>query len=87
MSPALFEADLLERRRRAAWRRLARPDESVVVPRENDSAEPYSLGYPRHSPLLRALLPIALAFLLFLAYGAADSGPTAPRPAEPGLLR
>lgn len=51
------------------------------------SAEPYSLGYPRHSPLLRALVPIALAFLLFLSYGASCSGSTPPRTAELELIR
>jgi hypothetical protein len=83
MSPAFFEADLLERRRQAAWRRLARPGESDVSAQADDPAEPYSLGYPRHSPLLRALVPIALAFLLFLTYGASRSTPAAPRTAHP----
>ncbi|MBI5424790.1 MAG: hypothetical protein HZA32_11970 [Opitutae bacterium] len=87
MSPALFEADLLERRRRAAWRRLARPDESVAPARDVDAVEPYSLGYPRRSPLLRALVPIALAFLLFIAYGPSRSGSSAPRTAELELIR
>lgn len=87
MSPALLEADLLERRRRATWRRLARPGEPDVDHHADDSAEPYSLGYPRRSPLLRALVPIALAFLLFLTYGASRSGSTAPRTAELELIR
>lgn len=87
MSPAHFEADLLERRRRVAWRRLAQPGESDVDPHSDDTAEPYSLGYPRHSPLLRALVPIALAFLLFLTYGASRSGSTPPRTAELELIR
>lgn len=87
MSPALFETGLLERRRQAAWRRLARPDEVNSLAPTSDSAEPYSLGYPRHSPLLRALVPIALAFLLFLTYGASRSGSTAPRTAELELIR
>lgn len=87
MSPAFLEADLLERRRRATWRRLARPGESDIASHADDSAEPYSLGYPRHSPLLRALVPIALAFLLFLTYGASRSGSTAPRTAELELIR
>lgn len=86
MSPALFETDLIERRRQAAWLRLARPDESVAPPAEH-TTEPYSLGYPRHSLLLRALLPIALAFLLFLAYGPSRSGSSAPRTAELELSR
>lgn len=66
MSLALFECDLLERRRQSAWRRLARPDDATAATSAADSAEPYSLGYPRRSPLLRVLVPIALAFLLFL---------------------
>ena len=86
MSPALFETDLIERRRQTAWLRLARPDEPAVTPAE-DTAEAYALGYPRHSLLLRALLPIALAFLLFLAYGPSRSGSTAPRSAELELIR
>lgn len=87
MSQGLFEADLLERRRQSAWRRLARPDDLPATVTAPDFTEPYVLGYPRRSLLLRALLPIALAFLLFVAYGAADSGSTAPRPAQPELLR
>lgn len=87
MSPALFEADLLERRRQAAWRRLARPDDSATPARAPDYTEPYTLGYPRHSPLLRVLVPIALAFLLFLTYGPSRSGSTAPRTAELELIR
>lgn len=87
MSPALFETDLLERRRRVAWRRLARPDEPAVAVHESSLSEPYALGYPRHSPLLRALVPIALAFLLFLTYGVSRSGSTAPRTAELELTR
>lgn len=87
MSPALFEADLLERRRQSAWRRLARPDDLPAASSASEFTEPYTLGYPRRSLLLRALLPIALAFLLFVAYGAADSGSSAPRPAQPELLR
>lgn len=57
MNPPLFEIDLPERRR-------ARPDESA-----DDTPEPHTLGYPRRALLLRALLPIALAFLLFLIKG------------------
>lgn len=87
MSAARFETDLLERRRHAAWRRLAQPDKSDSAHPADDSAEPYSLGYPRHSPLLRALVPIALAFLLFLTYGASRSGSTPPRTAELELIR
>ncbi|MBX3737787.1 MAG: hypothetical protein KF715_13910 [Candidatus Didemnitutus sp.] len=59
----------------------------AAAARESFPLEPYWLGYPQRRLLLRALLPIALAFLLFLAYGATDSGPTAPRPAAPGLPR
>lgn len=87
MSPALLEADLLERRRRSAWRRLARPDEPAPAASPLAATEPYTLGYPRHSLLLRALLPIALAFLLFLAYGPARSRSAAPRTAELELIR
>ncbi len=72
---------------RSAWCRLARPDKSDSVHPADDPAEPYSLGYPRHSPLLRALVPIALAFLLFLTYGASRSGSTPPRTAELELIR
>lgn len=85
MSPALLETDLLERRRGVAWRRLARPDEPVAAP--VDEAEPYALGYPHRSPLLRALLPIALAFLLFVTYGAPRSTPAAPRTAHLEQIR
>lgn len=87
MSSSLLEADLLERRRRAAWRRLARPAEPVAPARDVGAVEPYSLGYPRRSPLLRALVPIALAFLLFIAYGPSRSGSSAPRTAEHELIR
>jgi len=86
MSPALFESDLLERRRQSAWRRLGRPDDPAATPAA-DSAEPYSLGYPRRSPLLRLLVPIALAFVLFLTYGPSRSGSSAPRTAELELIR
>lgn len=53
----------------------------------SSSAEPYALGYPRHSPLFRALLPIALAFLLVLTYGAPRSTPAAPRTAQLERIR
>lgn len=87
MSPTLLEIDLLDRRRLAAWRRRARPGERTDSDPLDAPAEPYSFGYPRRSPLLRALVPIALAFLLFLTYGAARSGSTAPRTAELELIR
>jgi len=87
MSPALFESDLLERRRQRAWRRLARPDDATAATLEANSAEPYALGYPRRSPFLRVLVPIALAFLLFLTYGPSRSGSSAPRTAELELIR
>lgn len=64
MNPPLFEIDLLERRRHSAGLRRARPDEPA-----DDTPAPYTLGYPRRALLLRALLPIALAFLLFFTYG------------------
>ena len=54
---------------------------------ENDFAESRWLGYPTSAPVLRALVPIALAILLFLAYGPSRSGSTAPRTAESELLR
>lgn len=53
----------------------------------SSSAEPYALGYPRHSPLLRALVPIALAILLFLTYGPSRSVFSVPRAAEPEPIR
>jgi hypothetical protein len=86
MSPALFEADALERRRQIAWRRLTRPDQPASADDESSDVEPHALGYPRHSPLLRLLVPIALAFLLFLTYGVSRSDSSAPRTAELELI-
>ena len=64
MNPPLFAIDRLARRRQSAWRRLARPGEPADAP-----PAPPALGYPRRALLLRASLPIALAFLLFFIYG------------------
>ncbi len=77
MSPGLAEADLLERRRQIAWRRLATPE----APPEPAplTAEPYSLGYPTHHLLARALLPVALAFLLYVLNTAARPDASDPR--------
>jgi hypothetical protein len=78
MSPHGFEMDLLDRRRQLAWRRLARP--AAPLPTEDiGSVEPYTLGYPRVHLLARALLPLALAILLFLINSAAHSDASHPR--------
>ncbi len=85
MSPGLAQADLLERRRQIAWRRLAGPDApSAPVP---FTAEPYSLGYPTRHLLARALLPVALAFLLHLLNSAARPDASDPRGKPSAELR
>ncbi len=85
MSPGLAQADLLERRRQIAWRRLARPDApSAPAP---FTAEPYRLGYPTRHLLARALLPVALAFLLHLLNSAARPDASDPRGKPSAELR
>ena len=78
MSPALFEADLLEQRRLRQWQRLASPD-APVAPEPSPAAEPHALGYPRHHLLARALLPLALAILIFLLHSESRSDASPPR--------
>ncbi len=77
MSPALFESDLLERRRLNQWARLARPD--LPAPLPETAAEPHTIGYPRRHLLARALFPLALAFLLFLLHSGAGLKASTPR--------
>ena len=85
MSPALFESDLLERRRYSQWARLARPD--LPAPLPDTGAEPYTIGYPRRHLLVRALFPLALAILLFLLHSGTHSGASNPRGSTSSELR
>lgn len=88
MSPHLFEMDLLERRRQTLWRRLARPDErQPALDLGSAHPEPFALGYPRTHLLARALLPLALAILVFLLNRDAGSDATHPRGQASSELR
>ena len=79
MSPAAFELELLERRRRNHWRRLARPREHVVEPADDESSAPFASPYPHTHLALRALLPLALAIVLFLVNHVSSSDASNPR--------
>lgn len=78
MNPALNDNDLREQRHLRQRRRLACPA-APVAPETSAAHEPPALGYPRKSLLARALLPLALAFLLFLLNHAASSEASNPR--------
>lgn len=81
MSPAHFEADLLERRRLRLWHRLARPDAPAPAECELDAPESgaFPHGYPRENLLPRLLLPVALAIFFFLFNDPAPSETSDPR--------
>lgn len=79
MNPATLELDALERRRRQ-WRRLARPQgRGIDVTPAHGAAESFVPGYPSSHLLLRALLPLALAILVFLINSASRSDTSNPR--------
>lgn len=86
MSPALFEMDLLEQRRLRQWQRLACPD-APAAPEPAPASEPHALGYPRKNLLTRALLPLALAILLFLLHSESRLGDSQPRGSTSRELR
>ncbi|MBA4137356.1 MAG: hypothetical protein C0518_08590 [Opitutus sp.] len=80
--------DLLERRRLQHWQRLARPDERPpTIDLDPAASEPFALGYPRHHLVTRALLPLALAILVFLVNSAARSDASHPRGQASSELR
>lgn len=83
MSPALFETDLLERRRQRQWHRLARPLDPLPPESEpdpsGDAPGRFAPGYATEHPLLRAALPVALAILLFLLNDPPRSDASTPR--------
>lgn len=68
MSPAPFESDLPAPRRVCPSQRPAGPDAPVAPAPAAAAPELHAAGYPPHHLLARALLPLALAILLFLLH-------------------